>query len=109
MIGFFLNKHFEQAISVANDGEDEYITTSHVVYAIFKYNKPFHGLIVKEIPDINYLNILDNLGGLLDMMPKSSGKAPAQTIEFKQFYTELNNAKEPKNELDFMLKILIDR
>ena len=47
MIGFFLNKHFEQAISVANDGEDEYITTSHVVYAIFKYNKPFHGLIAK--------------------------------------------------------------
>ena len=109
MIGFFLNKHFEQAISVANDGEDEYITTSHVVYAIFKYNKPFHGLIAKEIPDINYLNILDNLGGLLDMMPKSSGKAPAQTIEFKQFYTELNNAKEPKNELDFMLKILNDK
>ena len=109
MIGFFLNKHFEQAISVANDGEDEYITTSHVVYAIFKYNKPFHGLIAKEIPDINYLNILDNLGGLLDMMPKSSGKDPVQTIEFKQFYTELNNAKEPKNELDFMLKILNDK
>ena len=43
------------------------------------------------------------------MMPKSSGKAPAQTIEFKQFYTELNNAKEPKNELDFMLKILNDK
>ena len=43
------------------------------------------------------------------MMPKSSGKDPVQTIEFKQFYTELNNAKEPKNELDFMLKILNDK
>ena len=109
MLGFFLNKHFEQAIAVANDGEDEYITTSHVVYAIFKYNKPFHGLIVKTVPDINYLNILDNLGGLLDMMPKSNGKSPIQTYEFKEILAEFSSAKEPRNELDFILKILRDK
>ena len=108
MLGFFLERHFEQAIEIARSEEDEYVTTTHVLYAIFKYNKPFRGIIAREIPDVNCINIVDNLAGLLNLMPRSQGKEPEETYEFKEIFNAFGSDAQVKNELDFIDKILKD-
>ena len=108
MLGFFLERHFEQAIEIARGEEDEYVTTTHVLYAIFKYNKPFRGIIAREIPDVNCINVVDNLAGLLNLMPRSQGKEPEETYEFKEIFNAFGSDAQVKNELDFIDKILKD-